>query len=321
MYRKKAFLFVTWSLLWVIVPSPMADTLHTVVVANTSDWQTGTSFSKDLSRIKELANAISRHTQLTLKLYEISGNHLTRNKVTSTLEKLSVESNDVVIFHYAGHGGRASNKSSPWPSMDIDGGPLDLDKVRITLENKKPRFLIILADTCNKFDDSLSPVWSRGGSSSRGTPSSESYRQLFLNYRGHVFAFGAKPGQSSWGNSEHGGFFTEAFLNSLNKDLASANPNWHTILKRAEAPIEINNTVQNPQSKVNIQPAKEGVVQPTEDACYYFYKPGGVLCCRSSSGTTCEQSKITEEECPAGGWFMKPGGVLCCRRPTGITCR
>ncbi len=321
MFRKMAFLFVTCSLLWVIVPSPMADTLHAVVVANTNDWQTGASFRKDLSRIKELAGTISSHTQLTLRFYEISGNHLTRNKVTSTLEKLPIESNDVVIFHYAGHGGRASNKSSPWPSMDIDGGALDLDWVKSTLEDKKPRFLIILADTCNNFDDSLSPVWSRGGSSSGGTSSSESYRQLFLNYRGHVFAFGSKPGQSSWGNSEHGGFFTDAFIKNLNNELASSNPNWHSIMKRTEAPIEVGGKVQNPQSKVDITPVHAGIVEPIPDQCYYFYKPNGVLCCRNSSRTTCDDEQSQQEDaCLEGGLFMKPGGITCCRRPTGITC-
>ncbi|OQW89682.1 MAG: hypothetical protein BWK78_07305 [Thiotrichaceae bacterium IS1] len=319
--RTIQILFICLSL-WTIVPLSIAETLHTIVIADTSNWQGGTSFSKDLSRIKELAGTIAIYTRLKLRLYEISGHDLNRNKVTATLDALSVEQNDVVLFHYAGHGGRTSNKSTLWPFMDIDGGALDLDKVKSILEQKNPRFLVILADTCNNFNDSLNPVWSRGGSSRGTTPQSESYRRLFLNYRGHVFASGAKPGQSSWGNSEHGGFFTDAFIKNLNNELASSNPNWHSIMKRTEAPIEVGGKVQNPQFKVNIQPAREGVVQPTEDACYYFYKPEGVLCCRSSRGTTCEASALqSESACPEGGLLMKPGGVLCCRRSTEITCQ
>ena len=321
MFKKPVLLFAMFLSLWVITPSSIADTIHAIVVADTANWQGGISFSKDLSRIKELAGTVSIHARLKLRLYEVSGNNLTRNEITSTVEQLSVEQNDVVIFHYAGHGGRASGKSSLWPSMDIEGGALDLDWVKSTLEQKNPRFLIILADTCNNFDDSLSPVWARGGNVSRGAPSLESYRQLFLNYRGHVFATGSKPGQYSWGNSERGGFFTDAFLNSLNRELTSSNPSWHAIIKRAEAPIEVDGKVQNPQSKVDIRSAHAGISEPAPDQCYYFYKPSGVLCCRTPSGTTCDNEQSQQEDaCPRGGLFMKPGGVECCRRPTGITC-
>jgi hypothetical protein len=320
MSQKIALLFVAWSLLWVIAPSPMANTLHAIVIADTRN-ESGASFDIDLKRIKELAGTVSIHTRLKLQLYEISGNNLTRHKVTSTLEQLSVEQNDVILFHYAGHGGRASNKSI-WPSMDIEGGALDLEWIESILKQKNPRFLIILADTCNHFDDSLSPVWTRNRSS-RGPPQTVSYRQLFLNYRGHVFAAAAKPGQFAWGNAQYGGFFTDAFLNSLNKELTSSNPNWHTLMKRTEAPINAGGETQNPQSKVDIRPVHAGASEPVPDQCYYFYKPNGILCCRTSNGTTCDgeqQSHQQEGACPSGGLFMKPGGQECCRRPTGITC-
>jgi hypothetical protein len=103
--------------------------------------------------------------------------------------------------------------------------------------------------------------------------------------------------------------------------MASSNPNWHSIMKRTEAPIEVGGKVQNPQSEVNITPVHAGIVEPTPDQCYYFYKPNGVLCCKTSKGTSCDNEQSQQEEaCPPGGLFMKPGGITCCRRPTGITC-
>jgi len=321
--QKAIFLTVTFLLLYVMAPlSSTADTLHAIVIADTTDWQAGASFTTDSKRIKELTGTVSIRTRLKLQLYEISGNNLTRRKVTSTLEQLSVGQNDVVLFHYAGHGGRTSGNSNLWPSMNIKGGALDLDWIKSTLEQKNPRFLIVLADTCNNFDDSLSPVWTRS-SSSRGMPQTESYRQLFLNYRGHIFAAAAKPGQFAWGNAQHGGFFTDAFLNSLNKELTSSNPNWHTIMKRTEAPIDAGGKTQNPQSEVDIRPIHAGVSEPVPDQCYYFYKPNGILCCRTANGTTCDGEQKAHQQdsiCPSGGLFMKPSGQECCRRPTGITC-
>lgn len=321
MFQKAIFLLVVWWSLWTVALPTLADTLHTIVVADTGNWQGGRSFGKDLDRIKDLVRTVSTHTRLELQLHEISGNDVNSNNVITTVENLSVESRDVIFFHYAGHGGRTSDKSTLWPFMDIKGGAVDLERVKSTLQQKNPRFLIILADTCNNFDNSLNPVWSRGGSSSRGMPSSDGYRQLFLNYRGHVFASGSKPGQYSWGNDERGGFFTDAFLNNLNNELASSNPNWYTIMKRTDAPIEVGGKKQHPQSQVNISPIHGGS-GPTPDQCYYFYKPNGILCCKTATGTTCDSDndQSQQEACPPGGLFMKPGGITCCRRSTGITC-
>jgi|GEM_PF-1437900 len=315
-------LFLQILLLCTVSSSPAA-TLHAIVIADTNATQGAVSFSVDLRRMKELAKIISSHAQLSLKIYEISGSSLNRDNVVSTLERLSVGSNDVVIFYYAGHGGRFSDKSSVWPMMDIQGGALDLMQVKTSLEQKNPRFIIVLADTCNNFNDSFGPVWGRGGSSSRGkSSSSDGYRQLFLDYQGHVFASGSKPGQYSWGNAQYGGFFTDAFLKNLNEGLESPNPNWYTIMKRTEAPITVQGKgEQNPQSQVDIRPARSGISSPIPDQCYYFYKPNGVLCCKGSNGTTCEQSdEVVGEKCPRGSFFMKPGGITCCKRPTGDTC-
>jgi len=324
--KETVFLLIFFTL--TITPS-LADTIHAVIVADTGTWDGGASFNTDLNRMSKLVRKISQHTTLTLNLKEISGNRLTVNNLMSTVEKLPIQQNrDVVIFYYSGHGGRNRGKWSLWPLMDIEGGALAIDWVKSTLKQKEPRFFIILADTCNNFDDSLNPVWGRNPNSARGKPQSQNYRQLFLNYRGYIFASAVEPGHYAWGNAQYGGFFTDAFLNSLNKELASSSdPNWYTIMKRAEAPIEVEGRVQNPQTLVKIQPAKSWVAPPQPDSCYYFYKPGGVLCCRTPSGTTCGNrtgnlregsSGNTDGECPH--YFMKPGGVLCCKRPTGVTC-
>jgi hypothetical protein len=98
MSQKIISLFIAGLSLWVIMPLSIADTLHTIVVADTSDWQAGPSFSRDLSRIRNLADTISQNAHLTLEFYEISGDNLNRNKIISTLEGMSIKSEDVVFF-------------------------------------------------------------------------------------------------------------------------------------------------------------------------------------------------------------------------------
>ncbi len=299
--------------------SLLANTLHTIIIADTNNSNGGVSFQTDVNKISKIIRKISKQIDLTLNLKEISGNKVTVDKVMSTIEKLSVRSNDVVIFYYTGHGGRNSGKRSLWPLMDIEGGALAIDWVKSTLKKKNPRFLMILSDTCNNFDNTLNPVWGRSSNSSRSmSSSSQNYRRLFLNYRGHVFASATEPGNFAWGNDQYGGFFTDAFLKSLNKELSTSGyPNWHAIMKRAEAPIKVAGRIQQPQSNVSLKGIHAGIPDPIPEQCYYFYRPNGVLCCKTPSGTTCEEQS---QQCPKGGLFMKPGGLTCCRRPTGITC-
>ena len=320
--QNRYFLKFFGLLLWLIVATSYssAATLHAIIVADINDWSVGESVKTDRKKIKRLAESISRYTGLTLKTYDIYGHQLSHHKVMTTLNGLSVGRKDVVFFYYAGHGGN-SDVGTGWPFMDLKGGRFELKEVHSTLKSKNPRFFLVIGDTCNNFKGNFSITESRGGQGGEGSRT-ENYKQLFLNYRGYIMASSSEPGQSSWGNRQDGGFFTYGFLKSLNQELASySSPNWYSIMKRAEAPIELPNNkgVQNPQTAVQITPTQPGVAMPTSDSCYYFYKPGGVLCCRSSSGTRCDQSSETQrDECPY--YFMKPGGVLCCRRPSGVTC-
>ena len=320
--RSSYFLrFFSFLLLLIVATSySSAATLHAIIVADTNDWSIGESVKTDRQKIKRLTKSISRYTRLALKTYDIYGNQVGHHKVKTTLNRLSVGRNDVIFFYYSGHGGN-SDVGSGWPFMDLKGGRFELKEVHRTLKFKNPRFFLVIGDTCNNFKGNFSITESRGGQGGDGSRA-ENYRQLFLNYRGYIMASSSEPGESSWGNSQDGGFFTYGFLKSLNQELASySSPNWYTIMKRAEAPIELPNNkgVQNPQTVVKITPAKPGVAMPSVDSCYYFYKPGGVLCCRSRSSTRCDQpSETPRNECPYT--FMKPGGLLCCRRPSGVTC-
>ncbi len=227
--------------------SPQA-TLHAVIVADTNDKNIGKSVDIDRKKLEKFLPSIAKNTGLTLKAQSIYGHRLTRKSVATALNQLSVRPNDVVIFYYSGHGGRMSSKRTKWPSMVIERSLLDFDWIIAALKRKNPRFFMAIADSCNNVLDKYSP--------SRdfflGTPKPESYRQLFLNYRGNVVVSSSKPGQYSWGTSQYGGLFTRAFLGSLNKELASSNPKWQNIMQRADEPIKVRQYVQEPQYELNI---------------------------------------------------------------------
>ncbi|MEK7990302.1 MAG: hypothetical protein VSS52_004795, partial [Thiotrichaceae bacterium] len=78
----------------------------------------------------------------------------------------------------------------------------------------------------------------------------------------------AEPGQSAWGNGQYGGFFTGAFLNSLKREIRlSSNPSWDSIMKRAEAPIEVLGRIQNPQTFVSVNSINANTELQTDNQC------------------------------------------------------
>lgn len=237
----------------IILPiSGTQSTLHAVLLADTNDESIGKSVQIDLENVEKLLPSIEKNTGLKITAQSISGHQLTRRNVTNALNQLSVEPNDVVIFYYSGHGGRMSSKKSKWPSLFIDGSLLDFDWIISTIERKNPRFFIAITDSCNNILDY---------SSSRlpmiGKPKPESYQQLFLKYRGSVIASSSSPGEYSWGTPRDGGLFTRTFLDSLNRELMSSDPDWQDIMIRAEKPITVRQYVQQPQYKIQLEPVAQ----------------------------------------------------------------
>jgi len=234
-------------------------TLHAVLLADTNDETIGRSVKVDLEKVTNLLPSIGKNTGMKIKAQSISGDQLTRRNVTNALNQLSVKPDDAVIFYYSGHGGRMSSKKTKWPSLFIGGSLLDFDWIISTLERKNPRFFMAISDSCNNILDYSS------GRSHIGKPKPENYQQLFLKYRGSVIASSSSPGEYSWGTPRNGGLFTLTFLNSLNKELGSSNPNWQNIMRRAEKPIKVRQYVQKPQYDIQLKPVTQPDIIPSTE--------------------------------------------------------
>ncbi len=183
--------------------------------SDTKDTRIGSDI--DLENIEELLTAIQQNACLTLNKQSIAGDAFTSQNVNNTLNQLSVQPQDVVIFYYSGHG--TNFGSGRWPILQVGSQFLDFDQVTRTLENKNPRLLISIADACNNFFDEQSNTLTRQVAT---TPAkTENYRQLFLGYRGKIQASAAKPGQVAGGVPSKGGLYTNQFLGILNNELAS----------------------------------------------------------------------------------------------------
>ena len=232
--------------------STTATTLHALIVADTTDKTIGESVDIDRENIGQLLQSITENTGLRLSTQSIYGEQVTHRNITQALNRLSVGPNDAVIFYYSGHGINMT-KGSRWPALLVGGRFMELDFVVGTLKAKKPRFFIAIADACNTL---IEMNYSKRGSKSMGTLNPENYRALFLNSRGHIITSSSTPGQKSWGDKRDGGFFTQAFLNSLNEELDSSSPSWHALMKRATKSIptpDPEQPFQQPQDEINIE--------------------------------------------------------------------
>jgi hypothetical protein len=303
----------------------LAANFHAIIIADTNDKTIGNTVVIDQRKINSLIKNIARNTGLTLRQQHIYGYNFNYNTVKRSLNNLSVRPDDVVMFYYSGHSNN-TRTGSRWPSLNLKGSLLKLDNVIRSLKAKNPRLLLIIADSCNNFS-SRGPMSNNiMGFQGRQVPKRQNYQKLFLKKKGTMIMTAATPGEYAWGNGQYGGFFTHKLLESLNQELASSSsPNWNQLVKRAEAPIRLPyGIVQNPQSQLNIQHFQAispnmppSTTTTTTEKCYYYYNNSGDLCCRKSTGTTCQQATI-RGKCPY--YFYNRKGSLCCRRPTGITC-
>jgi len=293
--RKMPFLVCLITLFVAFPMGVSAATLHAIIAVDTEDGTIGPSVRVDLGKMQGLVNNISQYTGLATAGRAISGNELNRRNIMSAVEGLSVGSDDVVLFYYAGHGYNPSETA--WPAMNLSGDDLPLKTVRETLKAKNPRLLIVMADTCNA-------PGSGGGFDARDAGKANNYKVLFLKYRGTITASSSEPGEYSYSNATIGGFYTNAFLNSLTTELVSnQTPSWDAIMERANAPL--NNGSQHPQAKVDVKLIGGAIGNNPDDCrnppncngspvfsapadnmgtCQKRYRRGGKKCCLDQQG-------------------------------------
>jgi hypothetical protein len=167
--------------------------------------------------------------------------------VKNAINTALIDSSDVVIFYYSGHGVSNSSTHSPWPELFLHGGFLPLDSVLSLLEQKSPRFMLVVVDACNNISDSTTTTHR----STIKLPDNTRYAHLFRRFEGTVIVTGSKKGGLAWGNNFSGGYFSDVLFTAMRGDYKS----WKELLLRVTRPIAIDghSGFQYPYSKVNIK--------------------------------------------------------------------
>lgn len=259
---KKPILILTCML---IVFAANAQTIHWIIFADTQDPNNGSEVRNSIKVyatqfIDRMNDAIIAKGYVPRqKTY--SGSDFTEAKCKSVIRNLSCGKDDIIVFYYLGHGGRAQigkvemasyNQKYPWPDLafdkantneSIDG--LTLNAIHSILKQKGARLTVTIGMCCNAH----SSQYKKHGM----TTQSKRYKivskkfakkvgqQLFLKSRGDVLVASAQPGQFSYGGS-YGGNDVDCFTAALcettdsyaNNDIGE-NVTWNSFLNEVSS--------------------------------------------------------------------------------------
>lgn len=148
---------------------------------------------------------------------DLSGPRVSRETILQRLREMPAGPGDTVFFYYSGHGAVLRGIDH---ALTTSGGDVLRSEVREALQAKGARLTVILTDCCaNVVKRAPRP---QAPMAAPGLPRQEipPIRSLLLGHSGLVDILSSDVGESSWSNSEKGGFFTNALVRGLNSPFA-----------------------------------------------------------------------------------------------------
>lgn len=223
----------------------LGTTLHLIVIANTSIFDIGKGCEVDMLNLDNEFEDIARTLNIEYDRHLISGNSFSKRHLLNTLDNLTVNSNDITVFVYRGHGFRWSDQTSSYPTLALTKShsiPVDqnntilLETVYNTVIAKGGRLNLVMADCCNS-DIGVSEQSITSNNylymQSNASAKYEKLNELFMNREGHLLFAASEKGEVSWTNSIYGGFFTTSFLQSLTEEISylkASESSWVNII-------------------------------------------------------------------------------------------
>ncbi len=224
-------------------------TMHLLLVAATKDESIGESVTTDVNLVKKNFSGIAKKLGIAYKETIIAGDDFEKSNIQKAVNRLSVGSNDVVIFVYSGHGFRFDDDTDEHPRMYLtyDGDLNENTEISTTeiyneITAKKARLTIFLTDCCNsKVGVQRAEVESVafGTRAANNNMDINKLRALFVEESGTIRATAAKPGQYARCDAS-GGFMLTSILNNIKAQSSALNdnqPSWNTIVENASKAV------------------------------------------------------------------------------------
>lgn len=268
-----------------------SNTIHWIIFADTHDSDNGTEIINSVAALKSqfinrINDAIEAKGYIS-NLCVYSGTDFSEEKCKQIINSLSCKSDDIIVFYYLGHGGRADTKDvaaysrkHPWPDLQFNDAYKEkeftsLQSIHELLKKKFVRLVVTFGMCCNH----QASFYKKHGLSSQSHKfklvgkrfAKKVGQKLFLRYQGDILISSASPGEYSYGGYKYGGVDVDCYTASLcqvldryaNNDFGNE-VSWNSFLYDISSRCSINvlsvqdpndndNGKQTPKYAINVQ--------------------------------------------------------------------
>ena len=256
-------------------------TMHVIIVADVMDASIGKGCKVDQSKLSQVYTTIAQKLKVRLDTIFLVNDTYGKQAIQKTLEALKPGKDDMVLFHYTGHGFNREDSLDPYPNLflvpyaqrtswekakaeeqelGLRSGTLSMQEIYQTIIAKGARLNLVFSDCCNtNYKLKKIPVNDLAGTTRGFTNLYPDYcKKLFLDERVNILATAAKKGEQAASHSVKGSLYTNYYLQIISSFLSPAyngsidDVNWNAVIQGTEkktretAPSIYNTTTKSP---------------------------------------------------------------------------
>lgn len=215
-----------------------------LIVADTEDENIGKSTEKDMSSMSNLFKRATKEMGVGYAEKRLHANTFDKQNIYNSIQSFPVKNDDVFIFYYSGHGMNDTRAGSAFPTMNLDGEDVLLEKIHQVVKNKNARLTLTIGDLCNSLPRAKVKIETEKESVHKSSYifDTSKLKKLLIESSGDAISTSSRKGQWSFcSNNTDGslgnGQFTNAFLNifadATSAGSKSTNINWTDIFNKS----------------------------------------------------------------------------------------
>lgn len=223
--------------------SELVSNIHFIAIGDSKDLSLKYAVKQDIENFDEFLRMTAKNLNISYKSSIYTGDEFNKTAINK-IKNITLNTNEVVILMYRGHGFRWADQSSDFPRMKLGDSysneSYNFEELHNDLKSKNPRLLISIGDLCNNIEG-LSPIKDYPPTPlvqdiSQSRLSIEKIEKLLLK-KGNIISASAKPGEVSYSTKENG-YFTKSLLDALLWEVSEFNTDkyadWENVFNTAK---------------------------------------------------------------------------------------